>query len=95
MSASSRGETQTTIGFPGVKNGGSDLLVIVRSMEGAGGGGDGDQVLLLLSGVTTVSGEKFGLIVVIPCVNNGGCTKEGGIGGLGWAVGPNVGIGWR
>ncbi len=35
----------------------------------------------------------MGLIVVIPYVNNGGYTKEGGILDLGQAVGTNVGIG--
>ncbi len=40
--ASSLGERETNIGFPSVKNGGSDLWVVIQSMESVGDGGDGD-----------------------------------------------------
>ncbi len=66
--------------------------VVVRSVEGAGCGGDADPGSSS-SSVMTTSGEKMGLIVVIPHVENGGCMEVGAIRGLGWAVGIDVGIG--
>lgn len=77
--ASSLGERETNIGFPSVKNGGSDLSVVVWSMESAEGGRDEDRALSL-SGVMTMSEEKSVLMAMIPCIDNGGCMKEGSIG---------------
>ncbi len=92
VTVSSPGEIETAIGFLSVENRGTNPLVVIQSMEGAGGSADRDQVSLSSSGVMTASGEKSCLIVMISCVDNGGCTKEGVILSLGWAVGPDVGI---
>ncbi len=94
VTVSSLGERETNIGFPSVKNGGSDLWVVIQSMEGVAGGRDRDQVSLSLR-VTMVSEEKSVLIVMIPHVNNGGCTKEGSIGDWGQAVAPHAAEQWH
>ncbi len=84
----------TTIEFPGVENGGWGLMVVLRSVEGAGCGGDQDRRLSLSSTVITTSGEEMSLIIVIPQVENGGCMEEGGILGLRGTVETNVEFRW-
>ncbi len=83
----------TAIGFPAIKNGGGGPMVVVRSAEGTECGGDGDLGSSSSSAVMTMSGEKMGLIVMIPHVENGGCMEVGAIWGLGQAVGIDVSIG--
>ncbi|PBK58433.1 hypothetical protein ARMSODRAFT_983846 [Armillaria solidipes] len=78
FTGSSQGETAATIGFPSIENGGKGSAVVVWSMEGMGCGRDECQVSSSSAVVLTMLGEVMSLIVVIPHVNNGGCTKEGG-----------------
>lgn len=65
-------------------------------MEGMRSDGEEDPPSSSLSAIT-MSGEKTGLIVMIPHVDNGGYSKEGRILGLGQAVGTDIGIvqGWK
>ncbi len=67
-------------------------MVVVWSIEGAGSSGEGDPPSLSSLSVIMTSGEKMGLIVVIPHVKNGGYMEVGAIQGLGWAVQMDVGI---
>ncbi len=82
-----------TIGFPSIENGSRGSMVPVRSMQGMGCDWDGDPGSAGSATVITTSGEKVDLKVVISHVDSREYTKEGSIFGLGWAVGPNVGIG--
>ncbi len=77
VTASSGGET--TIGFPAIENGGFRSDNDHTDGGGAIWGENGDRASSAKAAVVTTLGIKMGLILVIPHVDNGGCTKEGGI----------------
>ncbi len=67
----------------------------IQLVEGAIWGKNGDRVLsVAMVTVMTMLRMKMGLIFMILHIDNGGCTKEGGILRLRGTVQADVGFGW-